>query len=168
MGRALEKRQSPSLTSGIHVRRDDLPDGWHWDKWHFLTVFFFYFILFFYINHVCVCWNVFLDIKHLVVNLFTMAFKNLFPVAGGKKIMDPRTASKIPLWRSPSTSAHFVFWSCHLYCVAPLHSKRQSHFGDRWLKPLRASLQTKLKAAKRRIPQHHLSFLALKKVTLKN
>lgn len=47
VGRALEKRQSPSLTSGIHVRRDDLPDGWHWDKWH--SHCFFYFIFFTYI-----------------------------------------------------------------------------------------------------------------------
>lgn len=43
VGRALEKRQSPSLTSGIHVRRDDLPDGWHWDKWHSHCFFLFYF-----------------------------------------------------------------------------------------------------------------------------
>lgn len=36
--RVLE-RSDGLLTSGIHLGRDDLPDGWHRDKWHFLTVF---------------------------------------------------------------------------------------------------------------------------------
>lgn len=45
----------------------------------------------FYINHVCVCWKQFLDIKHLVVNLFTMAFLRIC-VSWGRWKMDSRTA----------------------------------------------------------------------------
>lgn len=51
-------REAPA---DIRVGRVDSPGGWHRDKWHVLTVF-------------ILTLSMFLDIKHLVVSLFTMAF----------------------------------------------------------------------------------------------
>lgn len=74
----------------------------------------------FYINHVCVCWNCFLDIKHLVVSLFTMAFLRLvFPAAGEKKT-NSTPPEKIPLWRLSLNTYPFLLVSPPILFSAPM------------------------------------------------
>lgn len=126
LGRVLENSEG-LLTSGSHVGRDDLPDGWHWDKWNFLIVF-------------ILTMSVFWDIKHLVVSLFTMAFLRIYVCWDNWK-MDSRRAL---IFNYGGISAPVcLFWFCHQYCLTLPHSKRQSHLNE-WITSSRCRQTTKL------------------------
>lgn len=97
----------------------------------------------FYINHVFECWYFFLDMKHLAVILFTMAFWRV-RVSGGRWKHRLKNSRETTWWSNSLTPICVIFGlATDISCP---HSKRQSPFSEWWLRCCGRG-QTKLKAA---------------------